>query len=84
MPSFQTHDSDLQTSMPVGDPIQCVAPTSEDALPRTDSQHIGESSQDASFGGQTQSETPLDTPTSVLLREPPSEPREPVSHTNRL
>jgi hypothetical protein len=70
--------------MPASDPIQCVTPTSEDALPRTDSQHIGESNQDASFGGQTQSETTLDIPTPVLSREPPSEPQEPVSHTNRL
>lgn len=82
MPSFQTHDSDLQTSIPAGDPIQCVAPTtSEDALPRTDSQHTGQSSQDASFGGQTQSETTLDTPTPVL-REPPSEPQEPPSRSS--
>ncbi|KAG1843188.1 hypothetical protein F4604DRAFT_1908461 [Suillus subluteus] len=66
--------------MPTSDPIQCAAPTSEDAIPRT--QPVGESSQDASFGEQTQSETTLDIPTPVLSREPPSEPQEPLSRSS--
>ncbi|KAG1824929.1 uncharacterized protein BJ212DRAFT_1295973 [Suillus subaureus] len=68
--------------MPASDLIQYAAPTSEHAIPRTGSQHIGESSQDASFGGQTQSETTLDIPTPVLSTEPSSEPQEPPSRSS--
>lgn len=68
--------------MPACDPVQCAAPTSEDPLSHTGSQHIRESSQDASFGGQTQSETTLDIPTAVSSRELPSEAREPPSRSS--
>jgi len=50
---------------------------SEDALPRTDSQHIGEPSRSPSFGKQ--SETTLDIPTPLASKEPLEIP-EPVSH----
>lgn len=87
MPSSQAHDPleldfDLRTSMHASDPIQYAAPTSEDALPRTGSHRIGESSQDVLFGGQTQSETTLDISTPVLSSEPPSEPQEPPSRSS--
>jgi len=62
--------------MPASDPIQNAAPTSEDAILHTGSQHVEE---DASFGEQTQSETALDIPTPVLSTEPPPEPQESVS-----
>lgn len=55
---------------------------SENALSRTGSQIIGESSQDASFGGRTQSVTTLDCPTSEMSREPPMEPEEPPSRSS--
>ncbi|KAG1721881.1 hypothetical protein EDB19DRAFT_1859570 [Suillus lakei] len=68
--------------MPASVSNQYAAPMSEDALPGTGSQHIRESSQDASFGGRTQSEITLDIPTPVLSGEPPLEPEEPPSRSS--
>ncbi|KAG2087367.1 uncharacterized protein F5147DRAFT_727900 [Suillus discolor] len=87
MSSSQAHDPfeldlGLRTGIPASNPVQYVAPTSEDTLPRAGSQHTGESSQDPTFGEQTQSETTLDIPTQVLSREPSFEPQEPPSRSS--